>query len=767
MDRAELIKKRLYEKDFYTKIEWWGENETILTNEEVKKEPIVIRKALAKEHVMRNMPATIKPYELIVGIANMESIGFGRCFPDYALPEEKAEAKKEWVTPANVQGHFPIDYAKLLRLGTSGIKQEVLDRMTQESEKDEPDQKKIDFYRAMIISLNAVVDLANRYAQMAIKEANEEAEPKRRAELMEIARICSRVPEHPAETFHEALQSFWMVFIALHSCVEFLPTGRSDQYLYPYLKKDLEEGRLTHDEAYELVVSWMAKFSERIQMNKEDWEDHSKRLDVSKLESHEPGDLHVITQFAMANHESYNYGTSANHWLINMILGGVDKDGNDATNELTYMILDAWNYLEAIVPVMSVRFSNKSPKKLYDKCARILRAGSGEPAIYNDEIIIKGLVKAGIPLEDARDYTNDGCWEVLIPGKTYFDYGHVVVLQLLEYMFNHGRSILRGTQESIDTGDPASFKTFDEFYAAFLTHVRRQMKYLLGIEHDHFGRKGRIAPTPLLASMMDGCIERGLDAGLGGAKYNKYGLIVTGLANCADSMLVIREMVYEKKAIKMEDLQKALLNNWEGYEPMRQMVLNRVSKFGNDKDDVDELAAKMLDDFEAIRVELMEELNDDRFASAMGIGTFESFARFGYVVGASADGRLARESVGSNYSPAISMDKSGPTTAILSCTHANLLPYITGCPLDIQVNSNEVIGEEGVERLSSLIKSFIDLGGVMLTITGVSEEMLKDAQVHPEKHGGLRVRLGGLSAYFIQLSPEQQDIIIKRTKNSV
>lgn len=766
MGRIESIKTRLYDVEFQTKKEWWGHEETILTSEEIKQESIVIRKALGKEYVMRNMRVEIKPDELIVGIANMNSVGFGRVFPDYALPSEKEAAAQVYTTTASVQGHHPADYAKVLRIGIDGIKKEVMAALAKESAKESPDVKKIDFYRGMIISLNAVIDLSNRYVQLAVGEAAKETDPRRRAELLEIARICAKVPEHPAESFHEALQSFWMVFIALHSCMELIPTGRSDQYLYPYLERDLQNGVITKEYAYELVVSWMAKFSERVQTNSDDWEEHSTRLQT-QLVSKEPGDLHIVTQFSMDNNLAYNYGTSANHWLLNMIIGGVDREGRDATNDLTYMILDAWSYLEAVVPVLSVRFHKGSPQELYDRCARILRCGAGEPAIYNDDVIIDGLVKNGIPIEDARDYSNDGCWEVLVPGKTYFNYGHIVVLQLLEYMFNHGKSILRGEAESIDTGDPSDYKTFDEFYNAFLLHVRRQAKYLLDLQSRYFGSKSWIAPTPLLASMMDDCIERGLDAANGGARYNRYALVVTGLANCVDSLMAIKEMVYDRKAIGMSELQQALLSNFEGNEPLRQMLVNRVPKFGNDQEQVDDLAARLLDDCERIRAEIMEELQEDRFVSVMAIGTFENYARFGYNVGASADGRLARDTISSNYSPAISMDRSGPTAAMLSTTHPDLLPYITGCPLDIQINSNEAIGEEGVKRLSALIRSFMDLNGVILTVTGVSEEMLKDAQVHPEKHRGLRVRLGGLSAYFITLSPEQQDIIIRRTKNSV
>ena len=352
MTRAEKIKKRLFEVEYVTKKEWWGMNETILTNDAIKKEPLVVRKALGIEYVMRNMPAEIKPDELIVGIATMAATGLGYEFPDYALPEEKEEALRSCYTFKSVWGHHPGDYEKLLRVGVKGLREEIYAKLREEAAKPGCDAGKIDYYRAMLISINSLNDLSYRYAQLTLDEAAKTVDSVRRQELLTISEICNRVPENPASSLHEALQSVFFMMCALQSTLEIVPLGRVDQYLYPYYKHDLETGVLTKEQAEELIVSWLAKFSERVQTNPEFFEaNHETALDQS-----DGGDPENYGgSFAMENDKDYNFGTSANHFLLNMILGGQNPDGTDATNDLTYLLLEQWAYLEAIVPVCSVR----------------------------------------------------------------------------------------------------------------------------------------------------------------------------------------------------------------------------------------------------------------------------------------------------------------------------------------------------------------------------------------------------------------------------
>ena len=297
-------------------------------------------------------------------------------------------------------------------------------------------------------------------------------------------------------------------------------------------------------------------------------------------------------------------------------------------------MLETWDYLELVAPVMNVRFHKNSPAKLYEACAKILRRGSGEPAIYNDEAIIEGLVKLGIPLEEARDYSNDGCWEVVIPGKTNFNFGHIEVLQILEYVLFRGRSLVRKQQEAPDLGDPRAWSTYDELYSAFKKQVYLRLEKIVRNRMKYLFDSHEIAPDPLMSIMMDDCVEKGLDLTNGGTRYIFFVPVVTGIANCADSLAAIKKLVYEEKRITMDALLHAIETNFEGNEPLRQMLLNRVPKFGNDEPYVDDICSQLLSEIADRTRELQKEFENVYFPLA--IGTFENMARFGHNCGASA-----------------------------------------------------------------------------------------------------------------------------------
>lgn len=759
--RIERLKKRLFDVDYYTKYDWWGDDVSILTSDEIRAEPLVVRKSLAVEYVMRNMPVAIKPDELIVGMCTMANVGMGQTFVDYALPEEKAEAAKSCFTTKSSWGHHPPQFDKLLAKGLRGLREEVEDCAAREAAKDCPDADKLNLYRSMIISLNAVRELAARYEQLAFREAMQMPDAQRRGELLQIAKNLSHVPENPARSFHEALQSMWLVYCAFQSTVEWLPAARSDQYLYPYYEHDIRTGVLTPEQAEELVGSWLVKFSEKVQMDPRHWEDHLKPENLR--EGCDPNDVTAI--FLRDNFEDYNYGISSNHFLMNMILGGQTRDGKDATNELTYLILNTWAYLEPVSPVLSVRVHKGAPQRLFDDCARILRKGSGEPVIYNDELLIPALVEAGIPIEDARDYSNDGCWEVLIPGKSNFSYVFMEVLQLLEYTLHRGKSLVRGTQEGLDCGDAAQIQDFEALYAAFLAQVHDLARRAIANKVKYHRERWKIAPSPLLATMMDDCIERGLDISNGGARYDIFSFIYVGAANCVDALTAIKKLVYDEQQLTLAELADILEHDFEGREDVRQRLLKWSPKYGNDEREADEMMERVLHDLVEATREEGEAVGTGSLNMMFGIGTYENFARFGRNLGASADGRHFQDPIASNYSPAMGADVSGPTAAIKSAARRELLQYATGAPVDLFINSNETEGEIGIRRLSGLIRSFMDLGGSLLTITGCSEEDMRDAQVHPERHRGMRVRLGGLSAYFIQLSPNIQEILIRKSRH--
>lgn len=474
MTRSELIKKRMFEKDFYEKKDWWGMNQTILDDEEVKKEPLVVRKGLAIRYTLRNMPAYIKDYELIAGITMNASVGLGREMVEFCLPEEKEWALKEHSLTYKQHGDVhPADYAKLLRVGIKGLKAEINEELDKEylKEKDEIDEEKINLFRGMLISLDAVIEFAHRYSDLCLKESRKTDDPVRAKELLEMAHILNRVPENPAESFHEAMQSFWLFYTVQHSIMEFMPAGRTDQYLYPYYKKDIESGKITKEYARELLTSFLAKFSDCMQLNPEHWEwDHTTPLD----EGWGGVNPEEAFFFSMNNEADWNLGSSANHFLMNMMLGGVTPEGKDATNDLTYMILEQLHFLETTSPIPSVRIHKDTPRSLLELIVDLFRQGRGEPAVYMDDNIIPGLVASGIPVEDARQYANDGCWEVLIEGKTNYLYEHVHALKILEYFLMHGKSLVSGETEWRDCGEPSQYKTYEEFYETYMKEVCSQ-----------------------------------------------------------------------------------------------------------------------------------------------------------------------------------------------------------------------------------------------------------------------------------------------------
>jgi len=777
--RLKRIKDRLFDEEFRTVKPWHFKGESILTDEEIIKEPLVIRKAKAYEYVAKKLPSYIKRDELIVGNPNYNSVGFGTILPNYATKEELEAAKNYVLDEISIWGHHPPDWNKVITKGVSGVKDEINEAIEKELLKPEPNSETLNEYRAMIICLNAIVIFAQRHAEAALKESFREMDPIRKRELYEIYRVCSKVPEHPAKTYQEALQSYWTTYCIINSGGNYVPLARGDQYLYPYFKKDLEEHRITKEYAIDLTGSFLAKFNERIVLDTKKVENHvtpgmfshgvarrcHKKDDVLTGALEAGGfDARALSwreDESIDCEANFSYGQTGNSWLMNLIVGGLKPDGTDATNELSYLIVDLVHDMELLMPVLSARIHGSAPDSFIEKLAEVLRYGQGEPAIYNDDAIIPGFLDMGINAEDARNYSNDGCWETLIPGQSYFSYAHIQNLQCLEWVLTGGKSILREyRQEGLDTGDPCEFKDWDEFYEAYKKQMNDRIDFQVQWRLENFGMTNMIAPDPLMSSLMDDCIERGKDITQDGVRYYFHLILLSGLANTVDSLAVVKKLVFEEKSLKMEELVQAVRDNWKGHERLRARVLNYVPKYGNDDDYVDSIAVKLIKDFEE-RVQYWRR-KQSRLLLPCGIGTFESYTYLGRSIGASPDGRLAKDALAANYSPFFGCDVEGPTAVFKSATKADLLRYYCGCPVDITINSNEFNGEAGIQRLKGLIRTFFSLGGLILTITSCNVEDLKDAKVNPEKHKNLRVRLGGFSSYFISLAPLQQDNIIRR-----
>lgn len=756
MNRLEKIKKRLFE-EYYEKKEWWGDNLSIFDDDpSVKEKPLVIRKAIAIQKVCRDMPVEIKPDELIVGIPTMSSVGFGHTFPRYETDEEAEAAAEVCLNRKSVWGHHNPYYEKIINTGLEAIKDEV-----DEYKKNYTDQGTLDWYDAVKLSMDAADILADRYAELAEYLAGEAETEERAAELKEIARICRKVPMQPAETFHEALQSVWFIHTILHSTLNYTSIGRTDQYLRPFWERDIAEGRITEDYGRELLGSFLVKFNERVQLNNDHIEDHFTFGDWSQ-----GGDPNLeTTHLKMSNDEDYTFGQSSNHWLQNCIVGGYKPDGTDGTNKLSHLIIELVNELDLIDPLISVRLHKDSPEALYDTAASFLSEGGAQPTVFNDDTVIPGMVKhLGIPVEDARDYSNDGCWETLPYGRTEFGYGHIEVLLSLESLLNRGRSMLNGNEIGPDTGDPASFGSWEEFFEAYKAQVKDRIDVAVENKLKYYDEVYKIAPVPFLSGIMEDCLKNGRDMTQKGARYRLYAPLVTGFSHAVDSLAVIKKAVFEEKKLGLEKLISALKNNWEGEEQLRQYCMNMVPKYGNDDDYVDSIGVEFLSYY----CDLFDEWNRkvDWITFAPGIGTFENYPRLGYVCGASADGRLAQEAIASNYSPSVGMDRNGPTAVLKSSTKFDLERLNDGCPVDLRMSfKDEEEGTEGKDILKSYIKSFIKLGGNIITITTVDTGTLREAQKKPKEYASLRVRLGGLTAYFVQLAEPQQEQYIRRTEH--
>lgn len=768
------LKERLFNVEFHDPGVWHFKGVNILDeNKDLINEPIVVRKARAQEYMCLHLPAIIKQDEIIVGNPNQNSVGWGTVMPIYYTEDEGNQSSRYQLNEASVWGHHPPVWNKIIEQGVIGVKKEINEAIEKQFRSTTPNSEALGEYRSMLIALDGLTQFGKRHAQVALKEAMKCTDPIRRRELYEIYEVCNHVPENPARNLQEATQAYWFTYCIINSGGEYVPLGRADQFLYPYFEKDLSEGRITKERAIDIIGNFLVKCNERIIIDTQKSENHynfglfSQGVIASEDEGvvnqtggYEQRALTWKQEEDINSDANFNYGQSGNDWLMNCIVGGQHSDGTDATNEVSYLFIDIMNEMKLVMPTLAARVHKKSPEAFLDKIAEVLRYGQGEPMIYNDETIIPGFVDMGIPVEEARDYTNDGCWETLIPGKSHFSYAHVMNLRCLEWVLFRGVSQNNNIKEGLDTGNPIKFKGWSEFYDSYKKQVFDRIDYQCKRRLENFGLSYMIAPDPLFSSITLDCVEKGKDISQDGARYIFHLILITGLSNTVDSLAVIKKLVYEEKSISMDELIKAIKNNGKGYERLRAKVLNKIPKFGNDNDYVDSIAVQLMKDFEERVGEWGRKQNTMLFP--VGIGTFENYAALGRDVGASVDGRYFGDPLATNYSPTAGADVSGPTAVLKSITKPELLKYYCGCPLDITVNSNEFEGEEGIDRMNGLIKSFCELGGQILTITSTNVEDLKDAKIHPELHKDLRVRMGGLSAYFIAMAPIQQENIIKR-----
>lgn len=798
---------------------------------QTENEPMIIRRAKAFQHILENIPIIIRDLELIVGSTTIAPRGC-QTYPEFSYEWLEAEfdtvetrsadpfyiseqTKKElkaanayWkgkttselataymepetltamehnmFTPGNYfyngVGHVTVKYWEVLSIGFSGIKEKAEAELAGMSLADGNYQQKSRFLQAVIISCDAAVTYARRYAKLALEEAEKCTDPARKLELLQIAQNCANVPEKGAKSFYEACQSFWFVqqLLQIESSGHSISPGRFDQYMYPYYKKDLDSGKLTREFAQELMDCIWVKLN-----------DLNKCRDAASAE-----------------------GFAGYSLFQNLIAGGQNSEGVDVTNDLSFMSIQASMHVFLPQPSLSVRVWNGSPHEFLVKAAELTRTGIGLPAYYNDEVIIPSLLSRGLTLEDARDYNVIGCVEPQKAGKTegWHDAAFFNMCRPLELVFSNGKD--KGVQVGPQTGNVEDMKTFEEFYHAYQVQMDYAIKLLVNADNAIDVAHAERCPLPFLSSMVDDCMKRGKTVQEGGAVYNFTGPQGFGIANVADSLYAAKTLVYDEKKLTMKGLKQALLTNYgkglaaEDVAAMTAEIANEmkaagqqvgekeiaailktvvaaseapevkangerilamieeVPKFGNDLPEVDAFAREVAYTYTK---PLLNYRNPRGGIFQAGLYPVSANVPLGAQTGATPDGRLAHTPVADGVSPSAGKDVNGPTAAANSVSRLDHGIASNGTLFNQKFHPSALSGKRGLDNFVGLIRSYFDQKGSHMQFNVVSRETLLDAQKHPEQYKHLVVRVAGYSALFTTLSKSLQDDIIRRTEQT-
>ncbi len=719
-------------------------------------EPIAVRKARAIALKLSHMSADLWAGQLIAGSIALEAprLHYETGFPRYITEAEAIEGRAKGVG-INCFGHIVPDYPRLLAKGLRGIRADA--------EAQRPyaqNEAEIAFLDSVVITLDAVMDFAGRLAERCDLEALMEPDGERAVELRQMAENLRQVPAGPAQTFWQAMQSVWLIHMIFPAILQSNALGRLDQYAYPYLQADLEAGRLDIAQAAELVDCFCLKFNERAKTTEDQLaESRQEEMDNQPLRR-------------TRHRTSSQFGTrrdrldATNHWLQNIIIGGLTPEGDEGTNPLTFLLLRTYQRNKMTNPLLTLRVHRDSPEDVLRCTCEVLKDGGGMPAIFNDEALIPALEHLSIPTPDARDYTNDGCWEVIIPGRTDFRFMRLSLMLCLEWALNRGYSRIDDEtgddafRHGLDTGDPRGFTSFEEVWGAFLVQLDAMIGRTVRHVIETLNLRSTIAPVPLLSALTDGAIASRRDLTAGGAKFRTFGMLAESAAHTIDSLTAIKTVIFEEGRATMAELSDALDADFEGYAPLRAK-LRATPKYGNDDDRADATGRAVIEAF-VNAVQRHAKAYESLIKFPCGVGTFSWYIGIGQGLGASADGRLSGQPVSSNFSPALGCDMEGLPGAILSYAKMNHSNLPAGGPLDLRLPKTLVKGEAGTDRMVALVRSFADTGGAMMTLTVADLEELRAAQREPEKYKSLRVRMGGWCAYFTMLSREQQDHHIRR-----
>lgn len=828
--KTERISKLV--ENLYAKMPEIESARAVLITESYKQtenEPMVIRRAKAFQHILENIPIVIRDLELIVGSTTLAPRGC-QTYPEFSYEwleaefdtvetrsadpfyisertkRELKEANAYWkgkttselataymepetllamehnlFTPGNYfyngVGHVTVKYWEVLEIGFGGIKEKAEEELAKLCLADGDYQKKSRFLQAVMISCDAAITYARRYAELALSEAQKCTDPARKMELLQIAQNCANVPEKGATSFYEACQSFWFVqqLLQIESSGHSISPGRFDQYMYPYYKKDLDSGKLTREFAQELMDCIWVKLN-----------DLNKCRDAASAE-----------------------GFAGYSLFQNLIAGGQNSEGIDVTNDLSFMSIQASMHVFLPQPSLSVRVWNGTPHEFLIKAAELTRTGIGLPAYYNDEVIIPSLLSRGLTLEDARDYNIIGCVEPQKAGKTegWHDAAFFNMCRPLELTFHNGKD--KGVQVGPQTGDVESMQSFEEFYRAYKIQMDYAIKLLVNADNAIDMAHAERCPLPFLSSMVDDCMKSGKTVQEGGAVYNFTGPQGFGVANMADSLYVVKKLVYDEKKLTMKELKQALTVNYgkglneEDIAAMTSEIVSEmeaagqkagereisavlqtviaatespemkakgdrilemieeVPKFGNDLPEVDAFARDVAYTYTK---PLLKYRNPRGGQFQAGLYPVSANVPLGAQTGATPDGRLAYTPVADGVSPSAGKDVSGPTAAANSVSRLDHGIASNGTLFNQKFHPSALSGRRGLENFVGLIRSYFDQKGSHMQFNVVSRETLLDAQKHPEQYKHLVVRVAGYSALFTTLSKSLQDDIIRRTE---
>jgi pyruvate formate-lyase/glycerol dehydratase family glycyl radical enzyme len=706
-------------------------------------EPLVVRQALFFQKVLAHyLPVQILEGELIVG--SHFSTALSRCLrQDEARARDREEQAffKELQALngigvgncAAVPGHLVPDYPKALRVGWKGIQDEASGVLARPGITSE--QRSL--ARAVTICADAVRQLMERYAAEAEHLAESERNRDRQLELKEIARICGKIPWLPPETFPEALQALWTTHMLVMAAESYpgpgVSPGRVDQYLYPYYKRDLEEGRLTREQAKE----WLQCL----------WIKHNYVYDFQGW-------------------TGTNQGINASFGQL-ITLGGMDAQGNDASNDLTYLMLDVIEEMNLLEPKPNIRIHARTSDRLLERVVDMIARAQGSPFLINfDENSIAGLRWEGLPEEQLWDYAPVGCLENTLAGC---DRSGTVDVNLnlakaVELALNDGRDMAGGRQVGPRTGEPKTFTSYDQYVSAFKSQLHHLLEWVICVNDMADAGRARWEPVPYISALVDGCLESGKDSNAGGARYNFLTVEGIALSTAVDSLAAVKKLVFDNRQITMQQLVEAVQANFDGHESLRQALLNKAPKYGNDDPYVDDIAR-----------EISRFWTKDAFRHTSPTGkryrggylSWNYWIAYAPTTAATPDGRRRGQFLSNAVCPVNGADKRGPTAVIKSVGKLGLETAPNGSSHTMSFSPSLLRRPEQRQKMIALLRAYGKVGGTCVQVNVIDANTLREAQKHPEEYSNLLVRVTGYNAYFVGLGKEIQDEIIARESHEL